>query len=75
KKFLINVLEETLSPIRAERAKWAADIDVVYDILQTGTMKAVEKTNTTLARVCNAMAIDYFDDRRIIKEWETILKG
>ncbi len=75
KKFLINVLEETLSPIRAERAKWAADINAVYDILQTGTMKAVEKTNTTLARVRKAMAIDYFDDRRIIKEWETILKG
>ena len=74
KKFLINVLEETLSPIRAERAKWEADIDAVYDIILAGTNKAVEKTNATLARVRRAMRIDYFDDRRIVKEWETLLK-
>ncbi|MBQ7058760.1 MAG: tryptophan--tRNA ligase [Firmicutes bacterium] len=75
KKFLINVLEETLSPIRAERAKWEADIDTVYDILLAGTSKAIEKTNATLGRVRKAMAIDYFDDRRIIKEWENLLKN
>ncbi len=74
KKFLINVLEETLSPIRAERAKWEADIDTVYDILLAGTAKAVEKTNGTLARVRRAMRIDYFDDRRIVREWEELLK-
>ncbi len=74
KKFLINVLEETLSPIRAERAKWEADIDSVYDILQAGTAKAVEKTNGTLARVRSAMRINYFDDRSIVKEWKKVLK-
>ena len=73
KKFLINVLESELSPIRAERAKWEADIDSVYDILQAGTAKAVEKTNTTLARVRKAMRIDYFDDRSIVKEWKKLL--
>ena len=74
KKFLINVLEETLSPIRAERAKWANDIGSVYDIISAGTAKAVETTNRTLARVRKAMKIDYFVDRSIIKEWETLLK-
>ena len=74
KKFLINVLEEELSPIRAERAKWEADIDAVYDILLEGTMKARETTNRTLERVRKAMRIDYFDDRRIVKEWEALLK-
>ena len=73
KKFLINVLEETLSPIRAERAKWEADIDAVYDILQAGTAAAVEKTNATLARVRRAMRINYFDDRSIVKEWKKVL--
>ena len=73
KKFLYNVLEETLSPIRAERAKWEHDIDSVYDILREGTEKAVEKTNATLARVRHAMRIDYFADRSIVKEWETLL--
>ena len=74
KKFLINVLEEELSPIRAERAKWEADIDTVYDILLEGTRKAQETTNRTLDRVRKAMRIDYFDDRRIVKEWEALLK-
>ncbi len=42
KKFLFNVLEETLAPIREERARWAKDIDTVYDILAAGTVKAAE---------------------------------
>ena len=75
KKFLIQVLEETLSPIRAERAKWEADLDTVYDILQAGTAKAQSVTNATLARVEKAMRIDYFADRRIVKEWEKQLKA
>ena len=74
KKFLLNVLEETLSPIRAERAKWEKDIGTVYDIILDGTGKAVERTNETLARVRKAMKIDYFTDRSIIKEWEKLLK-
>ena len=67
-------LEETLSPIRNERAKWEKDISSVYDILLDGTQKAREKTNATLARVQKAMRIDYFADRSIIKEWEKLLK-
>ena len=74
KKFLINVLEETLSPIRAERAKWEKDIDSVYDILQSGTAAAVAKTNATLDRVRSAMRINYFDDRSIVKEWKKVLQ-
>ncbi len=74
KKFLLNVLEEELSPIRAERAKWEKDIDAVYDIISEGTARAVEKTNATLARVRKAMRIDYFNDRSIVKEWEELLK-
>ena len=75
KKFLFNVLEEELSPIRAQRAKWEADIGAVYDILYEGTQKAVERTNETLARVRKAMRINYFDDRAIVKEWEALLRA
>ncbi|MBQ6234681.1 MAG: tryptophan--tRNA ligase [Clostridia bacterium] len=75
KKFLINVLESELAPIRAARAKWEADIDAVYDVLSEGTKRAVEITNETLARVRAAMRINYFDDRRIVKEWEALLKA
>ena len=74
KKFLINVLEEELSPIRAQREKWEADIDSVYDILREGTLRAQERTNRTLERVRKAMRINYFDDRAIVKEWEALLK-
>ena len=74
KKFLINVLEEELSPIRAQREKWAADIDSVYDILREGTLRAQERTNRTLERVRKSMRINYFDDRAIVKEWEALLK-
>ncbi|MBQ1309087.1 MAG: tryptophan--tRNA ligase, partial [Ruminococcus sp.] len=75
KKFLIQVLEETLSPIRAERARWEKDIASVYDILAAGTAKARETTGATLAKVQKAMRIDYFADRSIIKEWEKLLKN
>lgn len=75
KKFLIQVLEEALQPIRESRARWAQDIDTVYDILRDGTQKARETTNATLARVEKAMRIDYFADRNVIKEWKEVLKS
>ncbi len=75
KKFLIQVLDEILDPIRTERAKWEKDIDAVYDILVEGTAKAREVTNATLARVEKAMRIDYFADRSVVKEWEALLKN
>ena len=74
KKFLINILEETLAPIRASRAQWEKDIDSVYDIALAGSAKAREVTNETLARVQRAMRINYFEDRSIIKDWEKLLK-
>ena len=68
------MLEETLAPIREERARWAKDIDTVYDILAAGTVKAAETTNETLAQVRKAMRIDYFTDRSIVKEWKALLR-
>ena len=71
KKFLIRVMEELLSPIRAERAKWEKNIPDVYDILLTGTEHARRTTNETLNAVRHAMRIDYFDDRAsMIRDWE-----
>lgn len=70
KKFLIKVLEEMLTPIRAERAKWAADIPEVYNILRKGTEHAAEETNRTLEEVRDAMRINYFDDDAIIGDWK-----
>ena len=73
KKFLIAVLDELMTPIREERARWEKDIDAVYDILREGTKKARDITQETLERVRSAMRIDYFKDRSIVKEWEKLL--
>ena len=69
KKFLIKVLEDMLAPIRAERARWAADLPAVYRILKEGTEAAVQTTNRTLAEVTAAMKVNYFADESIIEEW------
>ncbi len=74
KKFLISVLEETLTPVRQSRARWEADIDTAYDIIREGTARAAEKTGETLARVRRAMKIDYFTDRSVIQEWKDLLQ-
>ena len=36
KKFLNNVLQEELAPIRARRKEWEKDIPAVYEILHKG---------------------------------------
>ena len=70
KKFLIKVLEDMLAPIRAERAKWEADLPAVYRILKEGTQAAVQTTNRTLAEVTAAMKVNSFADDSIIDEWD-----
>ena len=70
KRFLENVLNEELEPIRQRRARWEADIPAVYDILKAGTMKARETTGRTLSEVKDAMKINYFEDDALISEWE-----
>ncbi len=75
KKFLINVLEEILSPIREKRAYWEGNIDEVYDILTEGSKKARAVTDETLERVRSAMRIDYFKDRSIVDDWKELVKN
>ena len=67
KKFLLNVLEETLSPIRARRAEYQKDIAGVYDILKKGSEAAREVAAKTLSDVKKSMKIDYFSDEELIK--------
>jgi len=66
KKFLQNVLEETLAPIRARRHELEQDIPAVYDVLHEGSAAAREVAAATLADVKRAMRIDYFDDAELI---------
>ena len=61
KKFLNNVLQEELAPIRERRKMWEQRIPDVYDILKAGTEVAEKKAAETLHDVRAAMQINYFD--------------
>lgn len=67
KKLLINILEETLAPMRERRAQFENDIPMVYDILHKGSIKAREAAAKTLDDVRTAMRINYFSDTELIK--------
>ena len=68
KKFLYNVLNDRLEPIRQRRKQYEQDITGVYDILRRGTEEARRVGAKTLAEVRHAMRIDYFDDAELIAE-------
>lgn len=68
KKFLNNVLQEELSPIRARRKEWEKDIPAVYEILHKGSLAAREVAAQTLDDVKKSMKINYFDDHALIAE-------
>ena len=67
KKFLNNVMQEELSPIRARRAEFEKDIPEIYNILKKGSEVARNKAAQTLSEVKSAMKINYFDDAELIK--------
>ena len=60
KKFLNNVLQETLEPIRARRQELAKDPAAVMEILKEGSFRAQAEAAKTLSKVKHAMRIDYF---------------
>ncbi len=66
KKFLNNVLQTTLEPIRTRRHEYEKNIDYIYEVLRKGTEKAEEKAANTLHEVKDAMKINYFDDKELI---------
>lgn len=59
KRYLMEVLESLLSPIRARRAEYAKDPGAVMQILFAGTEIAKRRAAATLAEVRAAMGIDY----------------
>ena len=67
KKFLNNVLQAELAPIRERRKMWESRIDDVYDLLRVGSEKARETAASTLHDVRHAMKIDYFEDNNLLK--------
>lgn len=67
KKFLNNVMQAELAPIRERRQMWEKRLPDVYDILKEGSKKAEAVAAQTLADVRHAMRIDYFVDDNLLK--------
>ena len=75
KKFLLNVLNARLEPIRERRHYWEQHIPEVYEILRKGTEAARERGQKTLEEVKAAMKINYFEDTALIAEQAEKYKG
>lgn len=60
KRYLFEILNNELKPIRERREEFAKDIPAVYDMLKQGCADANEVANQTLAEVRHAMGLDYF---------------
>ena len=68
KKFLNNIIQDELEPIRERRKEFAKQIPEIINILKEGTNKAIELSNITLEEVKRAMAIDYFKDDSFLND-------
>ena len=67
KKFLNNVMQSLLSPMRERRAMWEGRLPEVYELLKKDSEIAAETAQGTLDKVRHAMKIDYFTDNGLLK--------
>ena len=67
KRFLNNVLQAELEPVRNRRKELQKDIPAIYEILKKGSEKAEAVAAQTLKEVKDAMKINYFDDKALIE--------
>lgn len=66
KKFLNNIIQTELEPIRTRRKAWEQKPEEVYEILKKGTAEAKEVAAQTLLNVRNSMKINYFDQFKTV---------
>lgn len=60
KRHLTEVLDATLAPIRARRAAFAQDLDLVQQLVREGTARGRDIAAQTASAVKRAMRLDYF---------------
>jgi tryptophanyl-tRNA synthetase len=60
KRYLMEVLNAELAPIRQRRAEFATDLPAVMDILKAGSDRANQVAAKTLDEVKDAMGLNYF---------------
>ena len=70
KRFLAQVLNEVLDPIREKRKELENNIPYVYNVLKEGTEYAKKVASQTLINVKKAMKINYFGEDQLMKEYK-----
>ncbi len=70
KKFLLQILDDFLKPVREKRKYYEEHLDEVYDILKEGTMYAHSLAKETLEEVKNAMKLNYFNNKQLLEEFK-----
>ena len=68
KRFLVNVINSTLEPMRQKRHELEKDIPGVYKILEEGSKKAEAKAAYIAMRARRAMGINYFENTKLIEK-------
>ena len=68
KKFLNEVINKMLEPMRVRRHELEQDIPEIFSVLKKGTEKARETAAQTMDEVRKAMRIDYFNDEALIRQ-------
>ena len=61
KRYLLEILERELGPIRERRIEFVKDMGEVYNMLQKGSERAREVAGQTLSEVKGAMGLQYFN--------------
>jgi len=67
KRFLNEIIQAELAPIRTRRMEYQKRIPEVYEMLREGSKKAEKKAMETLDEVKNAMKINYFDNDEFLE--------
>jgi len=75
KKFLNQVINKMLDPIRVRRHEYEQDIPEIFNILRRGTDAAREVAAQTMSEVREAMRINYFDDAELIRQQAELFKA
>lgn len=67
KRFLNEVIQAELKPIRERRTEWEGRLPELYEILRAGCRTAEARAAVTLADVRRAMRIDYFENGNLLR--------
>ena len=70
KRFLNDIMQEILKPIRERREYYSNNKEKVLDALFEGTQKSIAYTNGVLYEVKRAVGLNYFEDPEFLKKFK-----